>query len=103
METEQILLELQREQARLGEQIKGALKRIDEQKELTESVHKLATSVELLAASQKAMEHKVDDLAGDVDEMKQKPAKKWDNAVELVFTMILTAVVTFFLTRIGLK
>lgn len=97
------LNEIQKEQARMSEQIKGALKRIDEQKALTESVHKLATSVELLASAQKQTERKVDSLSDDVEEMKQKPAKKWDNASAVIVTAIITAILTFILSQIGLK
>ena len=85
------------------EQIKTLFNRVDEQKTLTESVHKLAISLERLTSAQKSTADKVDDLTGDVEELKNKPAKRWDSATTVVITVIITAVVTFILTQIGLK
>ena len=85
------------------EQIKTLFNRVDEQKTLTESVHKLAISLERLTSAQKSTADKVDDLTGDVDELKNKPAKRWDSATTVVITAIITAVITFILTQIGLK
>lgn len=85
------------------EQIKTLYARIAEQKTLTESVHKLAITLERLTLAQKSTAEKVDDLTCDVEEIKNKPAKKWDNAVSLIMTVVITAVVTYALTRIGLK
>ena len=85
------------------EQIKTLFNRVDEQKTLTESVHKLAISLERLTSAQKSTADKVDDLTGDVEELKNKPAKRWDSATTVVITAIITAVITFILTQIGLK
>lgn len=97
-----MITELKEGQARMSEQIKGALKRIDEQKQLTESVHKLATSVEILANSQRQMEKTVDGLSADIEEIKRKPAKRFDDAVGTVIAIVLTAIVTYVLSKIGL-
>lgn len=90
-------------QARMEEQIRGIYMRLDEQKELTESVHKLAISLERLTTAQKSTADKVDTLSNDVEELKTRPAKKWDGATTVVITAIITAVLTFIFTRIGLK
>lgn len=94
--------DIRAEQARLSEQVKGALKRIDEQKTLAESVHKIATSVEILALSQKQIETKVDSLSADIDEIKAKPGKRLDDIMWTILTVIITAIVTFIISRIGL-
>ena len=85
------------------EQIKTLFNRVEEQKTLTESVHKLAMSLERLTSAQKGTADKVDELTDDVNELKSKPAKRWDSATTVVITAIITAVVTFILTQIGLK
>ena len=97
------LNEIIKEQARMSEQIKGALKRIDEQKALTESVHKLALSVEKLTLVQHQTEQKVDSLTRDVDEIRQRPAKKWETVITVGITAFVTALVTLVLTKVGLK
>lgn len=98
-EVQQALVEL----ATQREQIKTLFTRVDEQKTLTESVHKLALSLERLTSAQKSTADKVDDLTSDVDELKNKPAKRWDSAATVAITAIITAVITFIFTKIGLK
>lgn len=94
---------LAEKQVRMEEQIKTLFKQQAEIKSLTETVHKLATSVELMAQTQKDTTKKVDDLTSDVESIKEKPGKRWDNASTVVITAIITAVVTFILTKLGLK
>ena len=98
-EIQQALVELSAQK----EQIKTLFNRVNEQKTLTDSVHKLAISLERLTSAQKSTADKVDDLTGDVEELKNKPAKRWDSATTVVITAIITAVITFILTQIGLK
>ena len=98
-EVQQALVEL----ATQREQIKTLFTRVDEQKTLTEIVHKLALSLERLTSAQKSTADKVDDLTSDVDELKNKPAKRWDSAATVAITAIITAVITFIFTKIGLK
>ena len=92
------------------EQIKGALKRIDEQAKLTETVHNLATSIQLLVAKQEVTTEAVTEtnrrlqsIINDVDELKQKPAKKWEESVRTVVLGILAGLVAFLLSKFGLK
>ena len=87
----------------MEEQIRSISRRLDEQEKLTESVHKLALSLERLTMAQKNTETMVDSLTDDVEELKTRPAKKWDGATTVVITAIITAVLTFIFTQIGLK
>ena len=88
---------------RHGEQIKTLFKQQEDNRKLTESVYKLTGTVEKLAGSLSGMERTVGKLTIDIDTIKQKPAKRWDSAVSLVLTVLMTAAVTYFLTKIGLK
>ncbi len=98
-----LLRQIREEQIAQREQIKTLFKQQADIKALTETVHKLATSVELLAQTQKTTEDKVDNLSGDVEAIKEKPAKRWDNIVTVIITVIVTAVITYALTKAGLK
>ena len=98
-----LLRQIREEQIAQREQIKTLFKQQADIKALTETVHKLATSVELLAQTQKTTEDKVDNLSGDVEAIKKKPAKRWDNIVTVIITVIVTAVITYALTKAGLK
>ncbi len=80
-----------RQNHRLAELEKG----VKEIKELTISVGRMAVSVEAMA---KELEKQGERL----DAIEKEPADKWKNATSIVVTIILTALVTFFLSRIGL-
>lgn len=71
------------------EQIKVLVGRMDNLEKLTESVNALALSLERLTAKQSATEAQVKVLAEDVDEIKDKPAKRW----ELVIGAVISALV----------
>lgn len=106
MTTEELttrVVDLEERAARHTEQIKTAFKQIDEARSMAESVHKLATTVEILAIEQKSTNDKVDKLADDVEEIKEKPARRWDSAATVVITAIISAVITYILTQVGLK
>ena len=83
--------------ARQEEQIKGLARRMDNLEKLTESVNKLAISVERLTAQQAATDTQIETLTGDVNELKDKPAKRWD----LVVTALIRAIRTFAQTFVG--
>ena len=98
-----LLQKIATEQARQGEQIKTLFNNVNDMKKLTESVYDLAASVKLLTSAQKTTEQKVDDLSDDMESIKSKPAKRWDSVVSLVITAVVTAFITYALTRMGLK
>lgn len=89
--------------ARVDEQIKTLFKQQAEIKALTETVQKLAMSIERQGLSLKTTDEKLDGVKSDVDELKAKPAKRWETAVGVVLSVIITALVTYALTTAGLK
>lgn len=99
-ETLQIILQ---EQAAMKEQIKALSNEFREQKKLTESVHTLALTVRDLTNEQKTLSSSVATVKKDVDELKEKPAKRWESVVTVIITAIVTATITYFLTQTGLK
>ena len=93
METQEIGAAL----ARQEEQIKGLARRMDNLEKLTESVNKLAISVERLTAQQAATDTQIETLTGDVNELKDKPAKRWDLVVTALITAIISAGITLLI------
>lgn len=77
--------------ARQEEQIKGLARRMDNLEKLTESVNKLAISVERLTSQQATTENQITALTGDVNELKEKPAKHWETAVAAIISAIVGA------------
>lgn len=96
------VIEMDEKLIRHGEQIKTAFNQIDDVRMLSDSVHKLATATEVMATAQKTIEKKVDRVAGELEEIKEKPARNWENAVRLVFELALAAVVGWVLVKMGL-
>lgn len=97
------VIDLDERVTRHTEQIKTCFNQIEETRSMAESVHKLATTVEILALELKATNKKMDKLTQEVEEIKEKPAKRWDNVVGVFITAVATAIITFLLTRLGLN
>ena len=99
---EREMAEIKAKQAAADEQHKTIFQRLDKQDKMIESVHKLATSVEKLAMKQDAMETKLGNLCTDMDELKSKPAKRWESIVEKVIFTVVGALVAYVLARMGI-
>lgn len=99
----EILRQIREEQVAQREQIKTLFRQVADIKGLTETVHKLATSVELMTQAQKAMTAKMEGLAEDVEGIKEKPGKRWDDVVKVAVTAVVTALITFVVTKLGMK
>lgn len=83
--------------ARDSERIKALDVRMGNLEKLTESVNKLAISLERLTAQQTATEQRVSDLAGDVEEIREKPAKRWDAVVAAIISALVGAGIAFLI------
>ena len=46
---------------------------------------------------------KVDRVSTDLEEIKERPAKRWDSVVSVIITALATAFVTYILTAAGLN
>ena len=82
---------------RQEEQIKGLANRMDKLEKLTESVNKLAISIERLTNQQATTETQITALTGDVNDLKEKPGKRWDLVVTALITAIISAGVTLLI------
>ena len=102
-ELTQKIIEVDERVTRHTEQLKTVFNQITETRKMADSVHDLATSVKLLTQGQTNIGEKVDNLSRDVDEIKNRPARRWDSASTVVITAVITAIVTFILTQLGLK
>lgn len=66
------------------------------------SLHDLATSVAVMAEQLKSMNTNVSTLKTDVEELKEKPAKRWDGFVDKIVWAVAAALIGFVLAKIGL-
>ena len=65
-------------------------------------LHQLATSVAVMAEQMKTMNRSVSTLTNEVEELKEKPSKRWESLVEKVIWAVVAALIGFFLAQIGL-
>ena len=87
---------------RIDERSKRNEGRIKLLEENQETLHKLVTSVELIAKSQERIEGTVGELTGKVENLEQADGKKWRAIVEKVVTVIVAAVIGYVLAHVGL-
>ena len=77
--------------ARQEEQIKELCRRMDSLEKLTDSVNKLAISVERLTGQQATTDRQIEALADDVNDIKTKPAKRWETVVAAIISALVGA------------
>lgn len=84
--------------------------RIDKLEESHEAINRLATSMEVMVSEQKhqtsaiaKIETNVAKLDAKVETIEQKPAKRWESVTEKAILMLVTAVLTYIFTKIGLQ
>lgn len=65
-------------------------------------IHKLATSVAVMAEQMKSMNASVNTLAGEVEDLKEKPGKRWDSLIDKIIWGIAGAILAYFLAQLGL-
>ena len=66
------------------------------------ALHQLATSVAVMAEQMKTMNKSVVTLTSEVEELKDKPAKRWDSLVDKIVWAVAGAVLAYVLAKIGL-
>lgn len=77
----------------------GRIKKLEEE---NGTLHSLATSVAVMAEQMKQMNQSVSTLTEEMEEMKVKPAKRWDAIVEKIIFGLVGACLAYILTQIGL-
>lgn len=101
MDLEKAVIDLQKDMAAAEEQHRTIFRRLDKSEKLADSVSALALSVRDLVNSQKNTEGKVDKLCKTVEEIKEKPGKKWESITMDVLKVIIGGVVGFLLVKLG--
>lgn len=87
---------MQDEHTRQNRRITILEEKVEDIGELTTSVASLAQSVELMAKAQEKQGKRLEAL-------EQKPAKRWESIVEKALLVIVTALITYALSQLGIK
>ena len=81
---------------------KANQRRIEKLETATETLNRLAASMEVMAEKQGRVADAVDDLDGKVTALEAKPGKRWDGLVDKLILIAATALVTWLLAQAGI-
>lgn len=88
--------------SKVEERSKSNSHRLDALEKQTEAVNKLATSVAVMSERVETTGDKVDGLCSDVQDLKAEPGKRWKFVVEKAIYIAVSAVMGYFLAKLGL-
>ena len=77
--------------------------RIDDLEADNKALHQLATSVEVLATKQEAIEANVSEIKDDVKSLKAIPGGKWEALVKTILTALAGGLVAYTFVRLGVS
>ena len=98
MDNDQMIMTLQETKDR-SLRNEGRIKKLEGENTV---LHQLATSVAVMAEQMKNMNASVAMLTGEVEELKEKPGKRWDSLIDKIIWGIAGAILAYFLTQLGL-
>lgn len=84
------------------ERCKANQHRIEKLETSAEALNRLATNMEVMVEKQGQVAETVEKLDGKVTALESKPAKKWESMIDKLAWLVVGAVVTYFLSKIGL-
>ena len=90
------------ENDRQNHRISALEENIKQLQQLTISVEKMAVNMESMVRSQNDMTRSLEKQGERLDAIEKEPATKWKQASWIALSVLITAAVTFFLSRIGL-
>ena len=77
----------------------GRIKKLEEESGV---LHQLATSVAVMAEQLKTMNASVSTLTNEVEEIKERPGKRWESIVTTIIVGLVTALMGFLFAKAGL-
>lgn len=76
----------------------GRIKKLESESAV---LHQLATSVAVMAEQMKTMNSSVLTLTTEVEELRDKPGKRWDSLVDKIIWAVAGAVVAYIIAKMG--
>lgn len=76
--------------------------RLDDVEKKQDDLSELVGTVKVLATREEAVESDVKEIKADVKSMASKPAKRWENLVSQIITLVVAAIVGFIMAKIGI-
>lgn len=76
--------------------------RLDDMEKRQDDLDELVSTVKVLAVREENVENDVKEIKSDVKSLTSKPAKRWDNLISQIITILVAAIAGFVLAKIGL-
>ena len=93
--------EIEHRLTEVEERSKSNKHRLDEVEKRQDNLDELVGTVKVLADREERVEDDVKEIKSDVKSLTGKPAKKWDNLVNQVISILVAGVVGFILAKFG--
>lgn len=81
---------------------KSNTKRLDDVEKKQDDLADLVSTVKILADREARVEKDVGEIKENVQEIKEKPGKRWEGLVDKIIMTVAAAVVGFLIAKIGL-
>lgn len=93
--------ELEHRLTEVEERSKSNKHRLDDVEKRQDNIDDLVSTVKVLAVREESVENDVKEIKSDVKSITCKPAKKWDNLVNQVISILVAGIVGFILAKLG--
>ena len=95
-------LDIEHRMTAVEDRSRSNTKRLDEVEKRQDNLDELVSTVKVLAVREENVESDVKEIKTDVKSLTDVPAKRWNAIVEKALLVIVGAVITYFLTKVGL-
>lgn len=95
-------LDMEHRMTAVEDRSRSNTKRLDEVEKRQDNLDELVSTVKVLAVREENVESDVKEIKTDVKSLKDVPSKRWNAIVEKALLVIVGAVITYFLTKVGL-
>lgn len=93
--------EIEHRLTEVEERSKSNTYRLAEVEKRQDNLDDLVSTVKVLAVREENVENNVKEIKSDVKSLTGKPAKRWDNLVNQVISILVAGVVGFILAKFG--
>ena len=95
-------IEFEHRLTEVEERPKSNKHRLDEVEKRQDNLDDLVSTVKVLAVREENVENDVKEIKSDVKSLTGKPAKRWDNLINQIITVLVAGIVGFILAKFGL-
>ena len=95
-------LDMEHRLTEVEDRSKSNTKRLDEVEQRQDNLDDLVSTVKVLAVREENVETDVKEIKTDVKSLKEIPGNRWNSIVEKVLLVIVGAVITFIMSKIGI-